>query len=162
MSDTMDFPPTPTVGQMYTAPSGVTYRWDGYAWTVGFYDSTSQRLTNVGNILGQVRTLIQDVDNSSGQYRYSTDSIVTALNQGVMEMFRIRPDLFLEVDYVVPTFSVGGLDVDIGIEAQYVPPLIYYVVGLVQVRDDEQTQDTRAATFLKVFQQAIVSGGLAA
>jgi len=145
---------------MYTAPSGVTYRWDGYAWTVGFYDSTSQQLTNVGNIIAQVRTLIQDTDNSSGQYRYSTDSIVTALNQGVMEMFRIRPDLFLEVNYVVPIFNIGHLDVDIGIEPQYVPPLIYYVVGLVQVRDDEQTQDTRAATFLKVFQAAIVSGGL--
>jgi len=158
----MDFPVSPTVGQMYTAPSGVTYRWDGYAWTVGFYDSTSQQLTNVGNIIAQVRTLIQDTDNSSGQYRYSTDSLVTALNQCMMELYRIRPDLFLEVGYVVPIFNVGRLDVDLGIEAQYVPPVIYYVVGLVQVRDDEQNQDGRALSFLKVFQNAVVNGGLAA
>lgn len=151
MTSPMDFPASPTVGQTYTAPSGVVYSWDGYGWTVGFYDSGTQELDSVGDIVDQVRTLLQDTDNSSGQYRYSTDSIVTNLNQGIMDMFRIRPDLFLEQKFTIPKFNVGGLDQVPGIEEQYLPPLIYYIVGLTQLRDDEQNQDARAAGFLKQF-----------
>lgn len=158
----LDFPSGPIVGQRYTAPSGIVYEWDGYAWTVGFYDSSTQLLDNVGSLVEQVRTLLQDTDNSSGQYRYSTDSIIVALNQCYMELFRIRPDLFIENSFKVPKFSVGGFDAPLVIEEQYIPPVIYYVVGMIQVRDDEQNQDGRALTFLKVFQNAVVNGGLAA
>jgi len=159
MPDPMDFPPAPTLGQHYTAPSGVTYTFDGQGWTIGFYDSTTQQVSLVGDIVNQVRTLVQDTDNTSGQYRYSTDSIITALNQGVLDMFRLRPDLFLEVNFVLPTFSIGFLDAPLQIEDQYIPPLIYYVVGLVQARDDEQNQDQRAFQFLKTFSQSILAVG---
>ena len=37
-----DFPNSPTVGQIYTAPNGVTYTWDGAVWT-----STGTSLQNV-------------------------------------------------------------------------------------------------------------------
>jgi len=30
----LDFPASPTVGQQYAAPNGVTYQWDGAAWVV--------------------------------------------------------------------------------------------------------------------------------
>lgn len=30
----LDFPSSPTVGQQYAAPNGVTYQWDGAAWVV--------------------------------------------------------------------------------------------------------------------------------
>jgi len=156
----MDFPPGPFVGQLYTAPSGTTYVFDGYGWVVGYSDSPTQTFQTMGDLLDMIRTLLQDTDVSSGTYRYSTDSIVMAFNQGLMEMFRIRPDLFLEFGYVVPQYSVGTLADAISIEQQYVPALIYYTVGLVQIRDDEQTQDGRGASFIKVFQSALVSGGL--
>lgn len=153
----MDFPANPTKGQRYTAPSGVVYTWDGTAWSVGFFDSSTQQLDDVGDVLDQVRTLLQDTDNSSGQFRYSTDSIVTALNQGMLDMYRIRPDLFLEVGFVVPQYNVGSLGDTIQIEQQYVPPLVYYVVGLVQARDDEQNQDSRAMAFMKTFTAALLT-----
>lgn len=132
MTPPLDFPPTPIVGQKYTAPNGAVYEWDGFGWTVGFYDSGTQQLTTVGNLLDQIRTLLQDVDNTSGQYRYSTDSIVTNLNQGLVDLYRIRPDLFLELNFNVPQFMVDQLGVPIGIEQQYATPLIMYVVGLTQ------------------------------
>jgi hypothetical protein len=157
----LDFPPTPIVGQKFTTLNGAVYEWDGYSWTVGFYDSETQKLQTIGDLLAQVRTLLQDVDVSSGQYRYSTDSIITAFNQAMLDMYRIRPDLFLETGFRVPVFTVTDMGVVITIEGQYVPALIYYVVGLVQARDDEQNQDARALGFLKIFQQNIVNGGLA-
>lgn len=160
MAEPIDFPPNPTVGQRYTAPNGEVYAWDGYTWGSSYYDSATQKLTTIGDLLSQVRTLLQDVDVSSGQYRYSTDSIMVAFNQAMMDMYRIRPDLFLANAFVIPVFNSADLSVAIVIEPQYIPSLIYYVVGLVQARDDEQNQDNRAMGFLKVFQQTIVGGGL--
>ena len=28
----LEFPNTPTIGEDYAGPNGVTYRWDGVAW----------------------------------------------------------------------------------------------------------------------------------
>lgn len=154
----LDFPPTPIVGQDYTAPNGAVYTWDGLAWTVGFYDSGTQQLLSVGNVLDQVRTLLQDTDNAaSSGYRYSTDSIITNMNQGLADLFRIRPDLFLELNFKIPEFGVDQLDQPMGIETQYISPLIFYIVGLTQARDDEQTQDARAGVFLKTFKDAVLT-----
>lgn len=147
----LDFPPLPAVGQKYTGPTGVVYEWNGYGWVIGFYDVTDQAFYNLGDFIGQIRVLLQDTDNSSGQYRYSTESIVMNLNQGLLEMYRLRPDIFLELGFTVPKFNSAELDIAFGIEQQYIPPLVYFVVGLTQVRDDEGTQDTRAAAFMQRF-----------
>ncbi len=160
MVDPIDFPLNPTLGQKYTAPNGQVYAFDGYGWVISYYDSQTQELSVVGDVLDQVRSLLQDTDNSSGQYRYSTDSIITNLNQGMGDLFRIRPDLFLESGFVIPTFNSDHLDVAIGVEEQYISPLIFYVVGLTQARDDEQTQDARAGLFLQTFQKQVQTGVL--
>lgn len=156
----MDFPPFPALGQKYTAPSGIVYEWDGFGWIVGFYDTASEELSTLGDLLSQIRTLLQDVDNTgSSGYRYSTDSIVMNINQGMSDMYRIRPDLFLALDFKIPTFNSGQPDVIIGVEEQYIPPLVYYAVGLTQARDDEQTQDSRAMAFLKTFSATLLTVG---
>ena len=154
----MDFPPGPVLGQKYTAPSGIVYEWDGYGWVIGFYDSASQELSTVGDVIDQIRILLQDVDNtSSAGYRYSTDSIMLSLNQGVTDLYRMRPDIFLALKFVIPTYNSAQLDALFGIEEQYVSPLVFYTVGLVQARDDEQTQDQRAASFLQTFKGAVLT-----
>lgn len=154
----MDFPPSPILGQKYTAPSGVVYQFDGYGWVTGYYDSATQQLQSVGDFLDQVRILLQDVDNSpSSGYRYSTDSIILCLNQGMIDLYRMRPDIFIDRQFIVPQFNTGSLADDLGIELQYVSPLVFYVVGLVQARDDEQTQDARAAAFLQTFKGAVLT-----
>jgi hypothetical protein len=156
----MDFPAFPTLGQKYTAPSGIVYEFDGYGWVIGFYDTASEELSSVGDLLDQIRTLLQDTDNTgSSGYRYSTDSILMNINQGMTDMYRIRPDIFLELRFKIPVFSSAQLDTIIGIEEQYVPPLVYYAVGLTQARDDEQTQDSRAMAFLKTFQATLLTVG---
>lgn len=153
----MDFPPGPVLGQKYTAPSGIVYEWDGYGWVVGFYDTTTQQLQSVGDVIDQIRILLQDTDNSSGQYRYSTDSILLSLNQGMIDLYRMRPDIFLAMKFVIPVYNSTEPDTLIGIEMQYISPLVFYTVGLVQARDDEQTQDARAAAFLQTFKGAVLT-----
>jgi hypothetical protein len=158
MSVPLDFPANPVLFQLWTAPTGTVYVWTGSMWAIGTYDSSSQQLLTMGELLGQVRTLLQDTDSSgSTGYRYSTDSIVTNLNQGMADLYRIRPDLFLEVGFAFPSFSVNDVNLPIGVEPQYMPPLIMYVVGLTQARDDEQTQDARAGVFLQTFKAAVLT-----
>ena len=161
MAGPIDFPADPIVGQLFAAPNGFVYRWNGAAWTTGFFDNPVQDPTVLGGFLWQVRTLLQDTDLSSGAYRYPTDGLVTNLNQAMMDLYRIRPDLFLALSFQIPVFNTSEMATAIGIEMQYIPSLIYYVVGLTQARDDEQNQDARAMGFLKVFQTTIVNGGLA-
>ena len=147
----MDFPVAPTLGQNYTSPAGVVYQWNGEAWVIGFYDSTTDTFTTIGDLLDQIRTLLQDTDTSGGEYRYSSASIVTNINMGLLEMYRIRPDIFLENNFVIPVFSDADLSSDLVIEQQFIPSLVYYAVGMCQLRDDEPTQDTRASAFLGKF-----------
>lgn len=157
MTDPIDFPPSPEVGQRYTAPSGAVYSWDGSAWTIGFYNSATQQLQSVGDIIDQIRTLLQDTDVSGGEFRYSTDSIVMNINMGMLEMYRVRPDIFLANNFTIPQYNVFQLDTPLVIEPQWVPPLIYYAVGMTQARDDEGTQDTRASAFLTKFLAMLIT-----
>jgi len=158
MADDMDFPAAPSVGQKYTAPSGIVYQFDGFGWVIGFYDAPTQQLGTVGDFLDQVRILLQDTDNTATSgYRYTNNSIVLCLNQGMLDLYRMRPDIFLANKFVVPVFSTSDLAALMLIEQQYVSPLIFYVVGLVQARDDEQTQDARAAAFLQTFKGAVLT-----
>jgi len=151
----LDFPSSPAIGDKYTSSMGVVYTWNGAAWEIGFYDTGTETFTQVGDVLDQVRTLLQDVDVSSGQYRYSTDSIISNINMGMIEMYRVRPDIFLENDFKIPQFSDSALDADLVIEPQYVPALVFYAVGLTQLRDDEETQDQRGGVFIQRFQQLL-------
>lgn len=152
-----DFPANPTAFQIWTAPTGTVYVFDGTAWQIGFYDSDTQAFGSIGAMLQQVRVLLQDVDNTSGQYRYSTESLLMAVNQGLLEMFRIRPDLFLELSFNVPQYSMGELSAVVPVEQQFVPSLIFYTVGLAQLRDDEQNQDARAIAFTQQFVKSMTS-----
>ena len=58
----MDFPADPIIGQKYTNSIGVVYEWSGTAWLIGFYDSTTETFTTVGDLLDMIRTLLQDTD----------------------------------------------------------------------------------------------------
>ena len=147
----MDFPLTPTIGQKYTNSIGVVYEWNGYGWVVGFYDTDTEAFNSLGELLDQIRILLQDTDTSGGEYRYSTGSLVTNINMGLMEMYRIRPDIFLEQNFKIPVYNDAQPDSLILIEPQHIPALIYYAVGMAQLRDDEGTQDNRASSFLGKF-----------
>jgi len=153
----MDFPPSPSLGQKYTNAVGVVYEWNGAAWEIGFYDVSTEAFNSLGELLDQIRVLLQDTDTLGHEYRYSNSSIVANINMGLMEMYRIRPDIFLELGFKIPSYNDSRLDAAIGIEQQHIPALIYYAVGMSQLRDDEGTQDSRASSFLAKFTSMLVA-----
>jgi hypothetical protein len=42
-------------------------------------------------------------------------------------------------------------------DEMYRMPMVYYVVGLMQLRDDEEVQDQRAAAFMSMFNAKLTS-----
>jgi hypothetical protein len=118
------------------------------------------------NLIYESRELLQDTALVTP--RYSDSTLLNILNRGLQDLSRIRPDIMydlyanndLGVVEVVQT-GAGAGQVDWtdpwGLEMQYYPTMINYVVGVAEITDDEYTQDGRAALLLQNFRGAALS-----
>jgi hypothetical protein len=112
-------------------------------------------LDTLGDYVAECRRLLQDEVDTP--YRYPTADLVAALNLALLEVRRVRPDLLM------PTFEIAFFgDPDdttapVNFEPMYRTALVYYVVGRIQLRDDEQTQDARAASLMTKFLGQLLS-----
>ena len=106
-------------------------------------------LETVGAYILEARHLLQD---EIVPYRYPDQDLIDALNIGLAEARRLRPDLFLPA-YAVPYFTSLSVDTAkvVPIELPFRSAFVYYVVGRMQLRDDESTTDARAASLLNKF-----------
>jgi hypothetical protein len=107
-------------------------------------------LATVQNYVDRARVLLQDQGTTE---RYPDADIVDALNSGISEAARVRPDLFLTYlrTRTIPSYSVGSLATAVDIDPIWRSTFLNYIVGYIQIRDDEDTQDARAAAFLNTF-----------
>lgn len=100
-------------------------------------------------IVSARRLLLDEVE----PYRYPTADLVEALNFGVLEATRVRPDLFFKAlrSGVNPSYSSADLSTNVVFDTRYRTSLLTYIVGFAQLRDDEPTQDQRAGLLLTRF-----------
>jgi hypothetical protein len=105
----------------------------------------AEALKTVAQYVAQVRTLLED--NFDLPYRYSTADIVNNLNVALQEGYRLRPDLFLSiVSFTVPGYDPAtDLAVVVPLDFGYRQAVCNYIVGVCQLRDQEDTADQRAA-----------------
>lgn len=108
----------------------------------------------VSDVLSQARTLLQD---KVTPYRYSDDSLIAAINESMFEARRIRPDLFVGSLRTALTRVSASADT-LPLEDQYFSPVVNYVVGRAEMRDDEFATDKRAALLHSAFYTALVKG----
>lgn len=113
-------------------------------------------LSTVADYLAEARTLLQDKQTP---YRYSDDELVSALNIGFREARRLRPDLFIAVFGAIPTYSSTSTGTAVAFDEQYRNCLLYYIVGRSELRDEEDTTDSRAAALLGKFAAQLLSLG---
>jgi hypothetical protein len=113
-------------------------------------------LDTVGQYIEESRRLLQD---EFVPYRYPDDDLVDALNFALLEARRLRADLFLPLFEVPWTNPSGTIDTaaSITLDPMYRPALVYYVVGRMQLRDDEPTVDQRAAGLMQKFTAQFLS-----
>lgn len=109
-------------------------------------------LETVDKYVSLARTLLQDTYD--GPYRYSDAELVLGLSLALQETRRLRADLFLNKS--VQTFTVNDTTV-VNMDEMYRVPLVYYMCGHVQLRDNEEVQDQRAAAFFGLFNSKLVT-----
>ena len=110
-------------------------------------------LDTVAKVTAYARVLLQD---TLEPYRYPDADLLAALNTGLMDARRLRPDLFLSSPKVTPSYEIVDNTV-IAIDQQYRMALVYFVIGQAQLRDEEDVTDARAASFLAKFAEMMIS-----
>lgn len=112
-------------------------------------------LDTVQDYVDRARVLLQD---QFEPYRYPDSDLVEALSEGILEARRLRPDLLLSFFRTsLPDFSTTNMAQSVAIDSQYRVAFVYYICGQAQLRDDENTQDSRAAYFLNKFVSQLLS-----
>lgn len=104
-------------------------------------------LDTVAKYVTSARVLLQD---TVVPYRYSDAELVLALSFGILEARRLRADLFIGRYDALPSFTTND-GTTVTFDEQYRMALLYYIVGHAQLRDEEDTQDARAAVLLNKF-----------
>jgi hypothetical protein len=101
------------------------------------------------NIIDDARVDLQD----SAGTRYTTAQLLGYANDGVREMFRMRPDFRLgSYGVAVPTYVVGD---NLPIPDNYRMLLTHYLIFRSETRDDEYAVNGRAASFLMRFEKEL-------
>ena len=112
-------------------------------------------LDTVQDYVTRARKLILD---EVEPYRYPDDDLVEALNMAILETRRLRPELlrgFFRDS--LPEFSTADMTAQVPLDPQYRVAFVYYICGHAHLRDDEVTQDSRAAAFLNKFTAQMLS-----
>lgn len=110
-------------------------------------------LETVAKYIAYARELLQDEKDTP--YRYSDASLARALSLALPEAKKLRPDLFINV--TIPDITANDATV-VPMDEMYRTALVYYMVGIAQLRDDEEVTDQRAAGFLGMFTAKLVAG----
>ena len=96
-------------------------------------------LNTAADYVRDAQILLNDVSG----VRYTNGMILNALTDGMYDMQRLRPDLFIGVafpDVLLPDFQLNTI-----IEPGYRVALLEYAVGWCE-RVDQETSDTARAT----------------
>lgn len=102
-------------------------------------------LMTVEGLIKGVRTLLLD---KIQPYRYDDISLIAALNLALLEIRRVRPDILIcRYGIDIPQYeAVSGEDIPI--EPQFRLAVELGTAGHALMRDQEDVQDERSATFL--------------
>jgi len=118
-------------------------------------------LVLASDYITQARTLLQDLVQP---YRYPDATLLEALNNCWLEVTRVRPDIVLNARYSTSskasdqTVNLDGLvfiganmGATVPMPVQYQMSVVYYMIGFAQLQDNEDVQDSRAASLLTKF-----------
>lgn len=120
------------------------------------------------DLITEARQLVND---SLEPYRDETSVYVAHVNRALQEIGRIRPDaffdLFEENSLNVPLLIESGfpeyedneisLGADFQPEMQFYGPVIAYLVGMIELKEDEFSEDSRAIAMLTAFRNSLLS-----
>lgn len=107
----------------------------------------------VAFVVNSARGVLQD---RRSPYRYSDEDLIEYVTFGLLEAFRVRPDLLpLSSGFSAPALSLSMDDL-LPLPDMYVPQLVNYVVGRAELRDDEAAEANRALSLVQAFGASLV------
>ena len=113
---------------------------------------------SIDDLITRVRQILQD--QAAEAYRYPTEDLVDALNDGIQETYRLRPDLFIgkfgDELPEIPRDLNDYTEVLFPLPALVFTALVDWTIGRIQARDDEDGNAQRAAAFMTSFAQKLV------
>lgn len=110
--------------------------------------------TTVGDVVTQVRVFLQDTAGD----RFTDAELAQNVNSGIIEMRRLRPDLFRSVLLTtLPQYTTAQFASTLAVDQMYIPALVFYVTGLAQLRDAEESTDARAVALLGAFNSKLLT-----
>ena len=99
------------------------------------------------DVIIRARRILQDEDATS--QRYTDESLLDAVNDAVLEVRRVRPDLFISANFTVTTVALVDIaSTNIPIPEFHFQSLVYLTAGYQMLRDDEFSVDSRAVNLL--------------
>lgn len=118
--------------------------------------SPQTTLNTVQDYINDARVLLLD---QVAPYRYDDPSLLTSLNVTLLEVRRLRADLFVFADRYggrVPSYTTND-NTQVPIEEQFRLAILHGLVGHAIERDQEDVQDARAVAFLNIM-SSILTG----
>jgi hypothetical protein len=96
-----------------------------------------------------VQSARSNLNDNTEPFRYSDDDLLSFVNTAVYEVRRVRPDFFFGIT-VIPQYDAADItNLTEFAFPNYADPVTDYVVGNAELRDDEFTDDGRAAQLMK-------------
>jgi hypothetical protein len=113
-------------------------------------------LDTVGDYIVDARRLLQD---RVAPYRYPDEDLVAALNSGILEARRLRPDLSLNANRTntYPLYTFLTPTDPVAFDPQFRVALVYYIVGRCALSDEENNEDQRATVFMNKFTSQLLT-----
>jgi hypothetical protein len=102
----------------------------------------------LSDLISQSRELLQD---EVEPYRYDDERLYRTLNNAFAEAYRLRPDIFVDLDFTIPFVTTANSTDTFPLDQQFYNPFVDYVVSMTEFSDDEWTVDGRAMAFLQLF-----------
>ena len=123
------------------------------------------QLFTVNDYMAEARVLLQD---RVAPYRYTDDILLMGVNAAMMEVSRLRPDIFVDMKYqtrlnpasrlndnVPPTYTSVTTTLVVPVAPQYKLAVMWFIAGYTQMIDTEDTTDARGAGFMSMFKAAL-------
>lgn len=118
------------------------------------------------NLISEAREFAQD---SVAPFRNEDSFFINHLNRALRELGRMRPDAFYELfdgnDLNVPMVVEGVADETydevsttdtFGVDMMFYSPILAYIIGSVEMQDDEFTMEGRAIALLTQFRNTVL------
>jgi hypothetical protein len=98
------------------------------------------------DVITRAREILQDTNNAA--YRYSEQSVLNAVNDSILEVQRVRPDILLAVGLEPEDAELTDTTLTLPIDAVFFQSLVYMTAGYMMLRDNEFAVDQRAVNLL--------------